>query len=170
MAGLGGSVSDDEFARHLAWAFRGEVSGEVLFSDLAERFTEHRAELELLVELERRMQAVLEPVVQRYRIDPGDLDRTRRTAHDNTAAAAEGGWDAFLGQFDAVTTHAIERYQLLGRAMPTEGPAGLAELLVHHEEALRSFARAQLSSEGPDSTSAVAKALEAISAWETAQP
>lgn len=162
-------MNDDEFARHLAWAYRGEVSGEVLFSELAELFGEHRASLELLSLLEQRMQTVLEPILRRYQVDPGDLDRARRSSHDNAVTSAQGGWESFLGLFEPVTTEAIERYRLLGQVIPSDGPVGLAELLVEHEQALGSFAQAEMTAPGSDTTAEVTRVLGSITAWDAAR-
>ena len=47
--------SDMSFTRLLAWAYRGEIRGEVLFTELAERFQSdlHTSKLLVLAELER---------------------------------------------------------------------------------------------------------------------
>jgi hypothetical protein len=47
-------MTEEDFARLLAWAYRGEVSGEDLFADLGQRFPQHRSKLAVLAALETK--------------------------------------------------------------------------------------------------------------------
>jgi hypothetical protein len=153
---------DPEYARLLAWAYRGEVSGEALFATLAERWESegHAESMKTLAELERRMAFTLLPLLQRYSVDGGDDDRSRRTGHDNAVAISELGWDAFLAQFGPVTGEAIARYQQLRSIAPEPEP--ILDALVAHEEALQAFGAAESRGESAASLEAVRTVIESL--------
>jgi hypothetical protein len=140
----------ESFTKLLAWAYRGEVSGQELFAGLAATFTDHdhRAKLDALAALEREMAQALEPVLERYGVDRGDDDRSRERGRDNAAGVAALGWSRFLEQFGPVTDAALDRYRTLAALAPDDDP--VFDLLIAHEVALQEFANAELGDRGGD--------------------
>ena len=141
--------TEPAFGKLLAWAYRGEVSGETLFAELAELFAKdgHRSKLEVLSRLERAMARALSPLLVRYGVDGGDDERSRQRGCDNAAVVAAQGWRAFLEQFGPVTENALRRYRALVQSCP-DGTNPTFDLLIAHEEALQAFAAAELSQAG----------------------
>jgi hypothetical protein len=138
-------MAEEIFTKLLARAYRGEISGEALFSDLSERFHDQADKLRLLALLERKMAQALQPLLVRYGVDGGDDEHSRRTGHRSAVAASANDWPGFLRLFDAVTTDALDRYHELNESS-SEGSGTLKEiaLLIEHEEALRQFAQAEM--------------------------
>jgi hypothetical protein len=135
-------MEDAEFLKLLSWAYRGEVSGAILFAGLAERCTGwgRSAQLETLAELERTMGDALVPLVEAHGASRGDGARTRRDAEAGVEMFSGQSWETFLDQFEPTTTDALERYQRLAALAPT-GDLPTLQLLIEHEEALREFGR-----------------------------
>lgn len=156
--------SPSEFARLLAWAYRGEMRGESMFGTLAHSWAAepHAEKLRKLTELERRMAAALLPLLQEYSVDGGDDDRSRRTGRDNGAELAGNSWESFLTQFGPATTEALEKYHRLSRLAPDHENVALKQLIAH-EEALRAFAQAELKGDDQHSLAAVADVLAWLS-------
>ena len=91
MTGQVREASDGEFDRLLAWAYRGELSGEAMFAALADLSgnADHAASLRVLAELERATAAAIAPLLRRYAVEGGDDERSRRrpSARLNYAAS-----------------------------------------------------------------------------------
>jgi hypothetical protein len=79
-----------EFARLLAWAYRGELSGESMFDALADAWAGEPREgkLRTLSELERGMAAALLPLIKEWTVDGGDDERSRQSGRDNAIGLA----------------------------------------------------------------------------------
>jgi hypothetical protein len=147
--------SGESFSTLLAWAYRGEVSGEALFAGLAETVhDERRAKLTALADLERAMAEALVPVLVRLGVERGDDERSRRRGRDNAAAIAPLEWSALMEQFGPVTEAALDRYRTLAAAATDDDP--VYELLIAHEVALQEFARAELADGDGDPLAMVA--------------
>ncbi len=134
-------------------AYQGEVLGEALFGRLAERFEgpEHAAKLRVLSVLERRTREAIVPSLQRAGIST-DPDPEMATLAASLAAV-EMGWTDFLSATETITAQYIPLYQRIGELDPSEREA--SELLVAHEAALRSFARAEVAGDTAGSLDAV---------------
>jgi hypothetical protein len=135
----------------LAWAYRGELKGEAMFSVLADQ-CEHvgrAASLRTLADLERSMGLAVAPLLRRYGVDGGDDARSRRTGHDNGLAIGELAWEEFLAQFGPVTDAALARYHRLRTIAPDPDP--VFDELVAHEEALQAYGAAELRGESGSS-------------------
>lgn len=152
------------FERLLAWSYRGEVAGEVLFERLAIGFedTGHRNLFEALAELERLMADALRFELERYEVDGGDDDRSRARGDANAAAVIEGGWDDFLTAFDPITEDALAKYVEL-RAV-SHGSDQTWDLLIAHEEAIQAVGRMLASDDGGDLQAPVNQVLARLRA------
>jgi hypothetical protein len=147
---------DDDLSTLWMKAYQGEVSGETLFGRLAERVDEpdHRRKLDVLRLLEARTRSALVPAMEHIglSIDPDpDVERDAETLAD---AAASLPWSDLLAAFEPITTQFIELYKRIGELARDEDQA-VAGLLVAHEEALREFARRELSGHSEDSLSLI---------------
>lgn len=129
------------FHELLAWSYRGEVAGQVLFAVLATGFadTGHGPLFERLGELERLMADALRSQVDEHGVDVGDEARLRAGAERGAAAAVAAGWDALVGQFESVTEDALGRYREL-RSLAGDG-APIWDLLIAHEDAIQAVGR-----------------------------
>jgi hypothetical protein len=154
---------EDEFARLLVWAYRGEVQGEAMFDALAGAWAVEGRGRDLLVlaELERQMALALVPLLRRYALDGGDDERSRRVGRESAAAIAGAGWDDFLNQFAPATDAALERYHRLRDLAPE--PERVIDELIAHEEALQAYAAAATRGDGGRSLEPVQAAIERLS-------
>ncbi len=155
--------SDEEFARLLVWAYRGELQGEAMFGALAGAWAiDGRAEdLLVLAELERRMACALVPLLRRYSLDGGDDERSRRAGRESAAAIAGEGWDDFLDQFAPATDAALARYHRIRDLAPDRDR--VIDELIAHEEALQAYAAAVMSGEAGRSLEPVHAVIERLS-------
>ena len=154
---------DEEFARLLVWAYRGELVGEAMFGALADAWAiEGRGEQMLvLAELERRMALALVPLLRRYSLDGGDDERSRRTGRESAAAIAGKGWDDFLKQSAPATDAALARYHRLRDLAPD--PDRVIDELIAHEEALQAYAVAEMIGDAGRSLEPVRAVIERLS-------
>jgi len=146
---------DDDLPALWIKAYQGEVSGELLFSGLAERTEDqsHREKLNVLALLERRTREALVPVMERSGL-PTDPDP--KTVSDTTTitdVAALMSWEDLWVSGEAITTQFLALYRRIAELTETEQAA--AELLVAHEEALRDFARIEQAGGSDDSLGAI---------------
>ena len=156
-----------EFAKLLTWAYRGEISGEVLFETLAEAFGgAHRVKLALLRDLEREMSTALAPLLSRYGVTGGDDLRSHITGRENAERMAALSWSNFLRRFAPVTDDAISRYRRLAALCPDEDQP-ILRLLIAHEDALRDFAETELKGTGDSSLDSVNEVLRSLRAHRT---
>jgi hypothetical protein len=154
-----------EFARLLAWAYRGELSGESMFDALADAWAGEPREgkLRTLSELERGMAAALLPLIKEWTVDGGDDERSRQSGRDNAIGLAGNSWESFLRMFGPATTEALEKYHLLKRMSPDQEDITL-KLLIAHEEALLAFAEAELTGDDSHSLDPIRNVLTRLSA------
>lgn len=162
----GEELPEVEFARLLAWAYRGEVSGEALFATLADAWPDNAGDLRVLAELERHMANALVPLLARYDVEGGNDERSRRTGRDSAAGLAEQGWPAFLTLFVPVTDAALERYHRLQTLAPETDPR--FDALIAHEEALQAFGVAHLAGAGDHALDPVREVIARLSTAGTA--
>jgi hypothetical protein len=143
---------EHDLGTSLVKAYQGEVSGETLFGRLAQQSgePEHRRKLDVLRELEARTRRVMVPAMQRHALpiepDPA-VERDAVALADGVATLA---WSDLLSAFEPITTQFLAMYRRIGELAPAEDRE-MAVLLVDHEEALREFARRELSGRADDS-------------------
>ena len=133
---------DDPLAELWVKAYQGEVLGEAIFANMADKLDdpEHADKMRVLSTLERRTKEAMVPSMQRAGLptapDPEMLSLG--------AALSEGvEWDDFLRATEEITKQYIPLYRRIGELDPSEQDT--ADLLVAHEAALRAFARAELA-------------------------
>ena len=73
-----------DYEQLLLDAYKGEVFGDAIFSEMAARddWREHRDTLQTLANIEARTAAALRPLVAAAAIDVGDEDETRRLGRE----------------------------------------------------------------------------------------
>ena len=125
-------------------AYQGEVLGEALFERMADNDddAERAAKLRVLSMLERRTKEAMAPAVERAGLST-EPDPEMFTLAE---AFSQGvSWLDFLAATEAITQQYVPLYQRIGELDPSERET--SDLLVAHEAALRSFARAELNGE-----------------------
>jgi hypothetical protein len=134
-------------------AYQGEVLGEALFGLLAGRFEEpeQAAKMRVLSMLERKTKEAIAPSLERAGLSTEPDPEMATLAQ--SLAALEMGWTDFLSATEAITVQYIPLYQRIGELDSSEREA--SGLLVAHEAALRSFARAELAGDTASSLDAV---------------
>jgi hypothetical protein len=147
---------DDDLDVLWVTAYQGEVSGEALFGRLSEHVEahDHRHKFDVLRQLEARTRSALVPAMEHHGLpteaDP-DVEREARARAD---AAASLPWSVLMEAFEPITTQFIALYTRIGALARPEDRA-VADLLVAHEEALRTFARLELAGRGEDSLAVI---------------
>lgn len=143
--------ADPALVELLVKAYQGEVLGEALFADLAERADDpdRRVKLETLVRLEASTRDALRPALERRGVDTAADPDVLATARRFADAAAAMAWHDLLATFEPTTTEYVATYQALGDA--GEDP-DLVRLLLDHERALAEFARRELAGDTATST------------------
>jgi hypothetical protein len=134
--------SEDPLSELWVRAYQGEVLGEALFGTIADTLDdpERARKMRVLSTLERRTKEAIAPALERAGVST-DPDPEMFTLAD---ALSQGvAWDDFLSATQTITEQYIPLYQRIGELDPSELAA--SELLVAHEAALRSFARAELA-------------------------
>jgi hypothetical protein len=142
---------DDTLAEVWVRAYQGEVLGEALFGRIADRLEdpERAAKMRVLATMERRTKEAIAPALVRAGI-PTEPDPEMLTLAE---ALASVEWTDFLAATEGITAQYIPLYQRIGELDPSERDA--SELLVAHEAALRSFARAELEGDTTGSLDAI---------------
>lgn len=122
-------------------AYQGEVLGEALFGKIADTLEDpdRAAKMRVLSLLERKTKEAIAPSLERAGLST-EPDPEMAALAD--ALAVDMAWGDFLAATEAITVQYIPLYERIGELDPTERVA--SELLVAHEAALRSFARAEM--------------------------
>jgi hypothetical protein len=118
--------------------------------------------LRTLEELERQMAAALLPLLHECSVDGGDDHRSQQTGRDTAAALAGNSWESFLNLFGPATSEALEKYHRLRDLAPDRDRTELKQL-VAHEEALRTFARAEVNGDDQHSLTPIREVLAWLS-------
>jgi hypothetical protein len=142
--------AEDGIEKLWVQAYQGEVLGERLFEQLADRLqergeTEHAAKMHVLATLERRTKDAVAPALERAGISIEPEAEMLGAADVLAGALSEGTWDEGMASFEGVTGQYLALYARIGELDPAERAA--SQLLEAHEEALRAFARAELAGE-----------------------
>jgi hypothetical protein len=163
MNGSDPEPADAEFARLLAWAYRGELSGDAMFGALADAWAHQECgpSLRVLADLERVMARTLAPLLEHRGVSGGDDERSRRAGRDSAALLAEGTWDDFLAQFAPATDAALVRYHRL-QAIAAD-PDPVYDELIAHEEALQAFGAAEMRGDREHSLDPVREVITRLS-------
>jgi hypothetical protein len=142
---------DDDLPTLWIKAYQGEVSGELLFTGLAERTDNlsHLQKLHALALLERRTREALVPVMERSGLPTDPDPQTVADTKTITDMAASMSWVDLWASGESITTQFLGLYRRIGELADTEQEA--AVLLVAHEEALRDFARIECAGGCDDS-------------------
>lgn len=143
--------ADDDLPTLWIKAYQGEVSGELLFTGLAERTDNlsHRQKLNALALLERRTREALVPVMERSGLPTDPDPQTVADTETITDMAASMSWVDLWASGESITTQFLVLYHRIGELAETEQEA--AALLVAHEEAIRDFARIEHAGGSDDS-------------------
>ena len=133
-------AADDDLPTLWIKAYQGEVSGELLFTGMAERADNlsHRQKLNVLALLERRTREALVPVMERSGLPTDPDPQTVADTKTITDMAASMSWVDLWASGESIITQFLALYRRIGELAETEQEA--AALLVAHEEALRDFA------------------------------
>jgi hypothetical protein len=125
-------------------AYQGEVLGEALFGRMADQMDDedHVAKMRVLAELERRTKMAVAPALERAGLSTGPDDESLQTA-EALAGAASTPWKDLMATFEPITSQFCAMYRRIGELDPSEKET--SDLLVAHELALRSFARAEIA-------------------------
>ena len=133
---------DDPLSELWVKAFQGEVLGEAVFANVAERLDdpERARKMRVLSTLERRTKEAIVPSMDRAGLPTAPDPEMLSLAE----ALSEGvSWDDFLRATEDITKQYIPLYERIGELAPSERE--MSELLVAHELALRNFARAEIA-------------------------
>ena len=147
------------YAELLLEAYKGELFGSAIFSEMAARdeWREHRDALELLATIEGRTAAALRPLVDAAGIDIGDDDEPRRRGVE--LGAFGGSWDGFLKALsDGLVPFLANFVRLREVAADPHDPALVA--LVAHEQAISAFAQLEIAGHRDVSTAVLSRYLE----------
>ena len=141
-------VFSEEDPLNVLWvkAYQGEVLGEALFGRMADQMDdeEHAAKMRILAKLERRTKEAMAPAVERAGLSTAPDAESLQTA-EALAGAAGTPWKDLMATFEPITSRFCAMYRRIGELDPTERET--ADLLVAHELALRTFARAEIAGE-----------------------
>jgi hypothetical protein len=144
--------ADDPLRELWVRAYQGEVLGEALFANIAGTLDdpEQARKMRVLSDLERRTKEAIAPALDRAGIST-EPDPDMFVLAD---ALSQGvAWIDFLDATQSITEQYIPLYQRIGELDPTEQAS--SDLLVAHEAALRSFARAELAGDTDISLDAI---------------
>jgi hypothetical protein len=125
-------------------AYQGEVLGEALFGQMAEKIDdeEHASKMRMLAKLERRTKEAIVPALERAGLSTEPAPESLRMAAEQSIGATLP-WKDLLALFEPITTKFCAMYVRIGELDPSEKET--SELLVAHELALRNFARAEIA-------------------------
>jgi hypothetical protein len=125
-------------------AYQGEVLGEALFDRMADQIDdeEHKTKMRVLAKLERRTKESVAPALERAGLSTEPDPESLRTA-EALSGAATTPWNDLLATFEPITSQFCAMYRRIGELDSSESET--SELLVAHELALRSFARAEIA-------------------------
>ena len=148
-----------DYEQLLLDAYKGELFGDAIFSEMAARddWRDHRDTLQTLANIEARTAAALRPLVDAAAIDVGDEDETRRLGREQGSAG--GSWDGFVkALFDALPQFLANFLRLRELAPDPHDPALTA--LVAHEQAISAFAQLEIGGFHDVSSTVLTRYLE----------
>ena len=130
------------FSEILEEIYQGEAGGEAFFCEMLARFKEPAQQYKLgsLLQLETELKAKIRPLAFKHGVEiVEDQDSKRQIAE--LASQFDGqSWDQFIQGFAQMMPTFVDRFRMLGAAMPPD-QADLAAAIVEHEESIEEFAR-----------------------------
>jgi len=152
----------NDYEQLLVDAYKGELFGDAIFSEMAARdeWREQRDTLLTLATIEARTAASLRPLLDAAAIDAGDEEETRRLGRE--LGSAGGSWDGFVkALFDALPPFLANFVRLRELAPDPRDPALVA--LVAHEQAISAFAQLEIAGHHDISSIVLTRYLETAS-------
>jgi hypothetical protein len=146
---------EDSVGTLLLKAYRGEVTGEILFGTVAAGLEdpERKRKFEALTKLEARTREACLPALRRHGV-PTEPDReTVEGSKVLAEAVAAMSWEDLLSSFAPITSQFLLLYHRIGEI--SEEDRDISQLLVDHEHALRLFADRELRGETESSLEAI---------------
>ena len=153
-------MSMEQFKLGLQELYQGEVTGEVVFCRLLERFRSPSQQYKLtsLLQLETEAKARLRPAVVACGLDPIELEGSREKGIE-VADSFEGmQWLAAMEHLATVLEPYVNRYREIAEIAPSEYK-DLADSMAAHEQAAQDFARLEAAGKTGESLDAIVKQL-----------
>jgi AcrR family transcriptional regulator len=148
------------FAEILEEIYQGEAGGEAFFCEMLARFREPDQQYKLgsLLQLETELKAKIRPLAFKHGVEiVEDQDSKRQIAE--LAIQFDGqSWDQFIQGFAQMMPTFVDRFRMLGAAMPAD-QADLAAAVVEHEESIEEFARLEAAGSSEQSIDRVVRQL-----------
>lgn len=151
---------EEHFGAALDELYQGEVTGEVVFYRLLERFEspDQRYKLASLLQLETEAKARLRPAIMAMRRNPAELDDSRKQGNDFAETFEGMDWKEAMAHLAALNEPFVARYREIARRAPAEYKA-LAESMAIHEQSIQTFAELESAGEGRRSIDGVVAQL-----------
>jgi hypothetical protein len=152
---------DDEYARLLLDAYRGELFGEAFFATLAdtEGDGERRRKLRTMELIEAQTAARLRPLVDAAGIDPGDEEAARGDGFRLARDVSGQDWDGFMHGLKAALPGFLANFERL-REIAGDPVDPALDDLVAHEQTLYRFTELELDGRSEDSLSTLLAQLD----------
>ena len=130
------------FAEILEEIYQGEAGGEAFFCEMLARFKEpeHQYKLGSLLQLETELKAKIRPLAFTHGVEIVEDQDSRRQIAELAIQFDGQSWDQFIQGFAQMMPKFVDRFRILGAAMPAD-QADLAAAIVEHEESIEEFAK-----------------------------
>jgi hypothetical protein len=156
-------MNSDEYTRQIEQAFQGEVTGEAMFHELAERVQdpEHRYKMRVLERLEIETKELIRPLAERLLGHIVESPTAHATGIAQATALAEMPWEKFMHVFRREVAKFVARFEVLEKAAPARD-AKILTALTAHERALQSFSEHECSDTNANSLEPVINLLKVV--------
>ena len=153
-------MSIEQFKIGLQELYQGEVTGEVVFCRLLERFRSPSQQYKLtsLLQLETEAKARLRPAIVACGLDPIELEESREKGVEFADSFEGMEWLAVMEHLATVLEPYVNRYREIAQLAPSEYK-DLADSMVVHEETAQDFARLEAAGKTRESLDAIVKQL-----------
>ncbi len=140
------------YIRGVYEAWKGEVFGEVFFTELAQRDkrTSMEAKWKTLAELERVTGGVLFPLVRRYGLPLRPPEDSTTRGEQEAKRFSTMPREEFMADMEPYLEEAVAKYRALRDEAPSEDATAM-QFLVDHEESLLRFVQIERGETGEDS-------------------
>lgn len=149
-----------EFRIEISEFYQGEVTGEVVFSRLLERFgsENQRYKLGSLLQLETETKARLRPAAMEIGLDMVEVDESRDKGNEFYRSFEGMDWKAAMAHLATVVEPYVKRYREIAETAP---PAykELADSMVVHEQSIQDYAELEGAGQEERSIDDVVKQL-----------
>ncbi len=140
------------YIRGVYEAWKGEVFGEVFFTELAQQ--DKQASMEpkwkTLADLERVTRGVLLPLVHRYGLPMRPPEESKTRGEQEAKRFSTMPHEEFMAYLEPYLAEVVAKYQTLRDDAPSEDAIAM-QFLVDHEEALLRFVQIERGETGEDS-------------------